>query len=161
MSTSYEDKITQQAAPYLEPGERVLAAFITQPRGATTARAGGLAPGAIGAAKVRRNQRSAAGSGLRLVSPMALALTNARVLVLSVSQPIALGKGGDVKELVSAVALDDVEAIEVKRLLIGKVVTLTVGGSAIKLEAGAGANARGLADEFARVKAGALAPRRA
>jgi hypothetical protein len=158
MATSYEDKITQQASPYLEPGERVLAAFITQPRGVTAARAGGGAAGAIGGARIKHEQRAAAESGLRLASPMALVLTNARLLVLSVSPPIALGKGGDVKELVSAAALEDVEAIEVKRLLVGKVVTLTVSGSTVKLEAGAGANARGLADEFARVKAGALAP---
>jgi hypothetical protein len=158
MSASYEDKIKQQAAPYLEPGEHVLAAFITQPRGTMTARAGGLAPGAIGGAKLQRAQRAAVEGGLRLASPMALALTESRLLVLSVSAPIALGKGGDVKELVSAVPVADVEAIEVKRLLVGKVVTLTVGGATVKLEAGAGANASGLADEFARAKAGAPAP---
>jgi len=39
---SYEDKIKEQAGPYLQPGERVLAAFIARPRGATTAGAGGL-----------------------------------------------------------------------------------------------------------------------
>ncbi len=44
-------------------------------------------------------------------------------------------------------------AIEVKRLLVGKVVHVTVGGVSIKLEAGAGADARGLADAFARVTA--------
>ena len=37
MPTSYEDKIKQQAEQYLEPGERVLAAFIAQPRGANMA----------------------------------------------------------------------------------------------------------------------------
>jgi hypothetical protein len=82
----------------------------------------------------------------------ALALTGSRLLVLSVSQPIAMGKGGDVKELVSAAPLADVESIEVRRLLVGKTVTVTVRGVSIRLEAGAGADARGLAEEFARAK---------
>ena len=40
-----------------------------------------------------------------------------------------------------------------KRLPVGKVVVLTVNGSSAKLEAGAGADAKGLAEEFARAKA--------
>ena len=84
---------------------------------------------------------------------MALALTDSRLVVFKVSQPIAMGKGGDVKELVSAVPLGDVDSIEVKRLLVGKVVIVTVGGAAVKLESGPGANVKGLAEEFARVRA--------
>jgi hypothetical protein len=153
MSTSYEDKIKEQAEPYLEPGERVLAAFIAQPRGANMARAGGLAPSAIGGRKVKEARRAAEASGLQLARPMALALTDRRLVVVKISPPIAMGKGGDVKELVSAVPLTDVDSIEIKRLLVGKVVVVTVGGAAVKLEAGAGANAKGLAEEFARARA--------
>jgi hypothetical protein len=150
MSTSYEDKIKEQAEPYLEPGERVLAAFIAQPRGANMAGAGGLAPSAIGGRKVKEARRAAEASGLQLARPMALALTDRRLVVLKISP---MGKGGDVKELVSAVPLTDVDSIEIKRLLVGKVVLVTVGGAAVKLEAGAGANAKGLAEEFARARA--------
>jgi hypothetical protein len=150
---SYEDKIKQQAEQYLEPGERVLAAFIAQPRGATTARAGGLAGGAIGGRKLQQQHQSAQEGGLELANPMALALTNSRLVVLGVSQPIALGKGGDVKRMVSAVPLSDVDSIEIKRLLVGKVVIVTVNDTSIKLEAGPGSNAKGLADEFTRTKA--------
>jgi hypothetical protein len=150
---SYEDKIKQQADQLLEPGERVLAAFIAQPRGTTTARAGGLAPGAIGGRKVRQQHEAGETGGLELANPMALALTESRLVVLEVSAPIAMGKGGDVKRLVSAVPLTDVDAIQVKRLLVGKVVHVSVRGVSIKLEAGAGADARGLADAFARVTA--------
>jgi hypothetical protein len=153
MSTSYEDKIKEQAEPYLEPGERVLAAFIAQPRGANMARAGGLAPSAIGGRKVKEARRAAEASGLQLARPMALAVTDRRLVVLKISPPIAMGKGGDVKELVSAVPLTDVDSIEIKRLLVGKVVVVTVGGAAVKLEAGEGANAKGLAEEFARARA--------
>ncbi len=153
MSTSYEDKIKEQAESYLDPGERVLAAFIAQPRGANMARAGGLAPSAIGGRKVKEVRRAAEATGLQLTRPMALALTDRRLVVLKISPPIAMGKGADVKELVSAVPLCDVDSIEVKRLLVGKVVVVTVGGAAVKLEAGAGANAKGLAEEFARARA--------
>ncbi len=152
MPTSYEDKIKEQAESYLQPSERVLAAFIAQPRGANMARAGGLAPSAIGGRKVKEARSAAEAGGLQLARPMALALTDRRLVVLKISPPIAMGKGADVKELVSAVPLGDVDSIEIKRLLVGKVVVVTVGGVPIKLEAGAGANAKGLAEEFARAR---------
>ena len=149
---SYEDKIKEQAQPFLQDGERVLAAFIARPRGATTAGAGGGA-GMIGGRKVGAQNRAAQEAGLQLANPMALALTEGRLLVLQVSPPIALGKGGDVKGLASQVPLTDIESIEVKRLLVGKVVTLTVRGTPFKLEVGGGGDASGLAGEFARLKA--------
>jgi hypothetical protein len=153
MSASYEDKVKEQAKPYLGPGERVLAALITQPRGTNVAMAGGLAPTAIGGRKISAARRAAEAGGLQLTRPMALALTEGRLVVFKVSPPIAMGKGGDVKELVSAVPLGDVHSIEVKRLLVGKVVIVRVGGAAVKLEAGPGANAKGFAEEFARARA--------
>ena len=149
---SYEDKIKEQARPYLQPGERVLAAFIARPRGATTAAAGGLAGGIVGGRKVVQQNRAARDAGLQLASPMALTLTDKRLLVLRVSPPIAMGKGGDVKDLVSEAPLTDVDSIDVKRLLAGKVVTVSVRGASFKLEVGTGGNAKGLADEFAQVK---------
>jgi hypothetical protein len=150
MATSYEDKIKEQAQQYLAAGESVLAAFVARPRGATTAGTGGLGAGGIGGMKIAKQKRAAEDAGLKLANPMALALTGGRLLVLSVSPPIAMGKGGDVKELVSEAPLADVESIEVKRLLVGKTVTVTVRGASFKLEAGA--NVKGLADEFGRVK---------
>ena len=153
MATSYEDKIKQQAEQYLEPGEHVQAAFITQPRGATMAKVGGGIPGAIGSRKTHNESRAADGAGLQLANPMALAITESRLVVLSVSAPLAFGKGGDVKGFVSAVPLSEVESIEVKRLLVGKTVNLSVHGTSFKLEANATANAKGLAEAFARAKA--------
>jgi hypothetical protein len=152
MSASYEDKIKEQAKAYLEPGESVLVAFIAQPRGANMALSAGIAPAALGRRKVKQGRQAAEAGGLQLTRPMALALTDSRLVVFKVSPAIAMGKGADIKELVSAVPLRDVEAIEVKRLLVGKVVTVTVRGHAIKLEAAAGANAKGLAEEFARAQ---------
>jgi hypothetical protein len=63
-----------------------------------------------------------------------------------------MGKGGDVKDLVSEAPLADVESIEVKRLLVGKTVTVTVRGVSFKLAVGAGANVNGLSEEFERAK---------
>jgi hypothetical protein len=152
MAASYEDKIKEQAQQYLESGEHVLAAFIAQPRGATTAKMGGGA-GMIGGRKTGKEQGAAGDAGLQLATPMALALTESRLVVLKVGQPLPMGRGGDVKEFVSAVPLTDVDSIEIKRLLVGKVVKLTVRGTEFKLEAGAGADAKSLLDEFSRAKA--------
>jgi len=48
--------------------------------------------------KTARKKRAAEEAGLQLANPMALALTGSRLLVLAISPPIAMGKGGDVKE---------------------------------------------------------------
>jgi hypothetical protein len=148
MGTSYEDKIKLQAAQYLEDGEQMLAAFIARPRGSGVATSAGLVGQAIGGRQLTRQKEAAEDVGLRLVSPMALALTDRRLMVLSVSAPLALGKGGDVKEFVSSVPLSDVESIESKRLLAGSVVVLTVQGMSFKLEAGAKSGAQRLIAEF-------------
>jgi hypothetical protein len=153
MGTSYEDKIKQQATPYLEDGERVLSAFIARPRGSGVATGAGLVGQAIGGRQLTRQKEAAQDVGLRLVSPMALALTDRRLMVLSVSAPLALGKGGDVKEFVSGVPLSEVDSIESKRLLAGSVVVLTVQGMSFKLEAGAKSGAKNLLEEFERLRA--------
>ncbi len=148
---SYEDKLKDQAQPYLEPGEQVLSAIIAQPRGTTTARAGGNAGSVFGGRSIKRARNAGAETGLELTSPMALALTDRRLLVLSITAPIALGKGGDVTDLVSAAPIGDVESIAIKRLLVGKIVTVTVRGTPIALEAGAGADAKGLLAAFEQI----------
>ena len=152
MRVSYPDKIKEQARPYLEAGEHALAALMARPRGATVARAGGLGPAAIGGLATARQARAAEAAGLKLASPMGLVLTSRRLLVLRISSPIAMGKGGDVKEFVSEVPLADVESIEIGRLLAGKVVTVAVRGASFKLEVGAGSDARGFCEEFERAK---------
>jgi hypothetical protein len=157
-----EAKIKEGAAALLEPGEEVLAAIVARPRGWTQARAsagGGAAAGAIGGALGGRKQRAsvdaAQQAGFELASPMALAVTGKRLLSLKVTAPIGLGIGMKVQELVSAVPLADVDSIEVKRLAAGKTITVTVRGVPFVLEAGAGANANGVAEALERAKAAA------
>jgi hypothetical protein len=86
---------------------------------------------------------------------MALVVTQRRLLSLGVSSPIALGIGLKVNELVSAVPVSLVDAIEVKRLALGKIVIVTVRGVPFRLEVGAGANAGGVAEALDRAKTAA------
>jgi hypothetical protein len=59
------------------------------------------------------------------------------------------GEGG-----ASSGPIKEVDSIEVKRLLMGSRITLTVRGGSMKLEAGAGARAKPMAEELQRLKAG-------
>ncbi len=155
-----EAKIKEGAAPFLELGEEVLAAIVARPRGWTQAVAsagGGAAAGAVGGAiggkKQQQSIDAAQKSGFELASPMALAVTPRRLLSLKVTAPIGLGIGMKVQELVSAVPVSEVDSIEVKRLAVGKTVTVTIRGVPFVLEVGAGADAKGVAEALERAKA--------
>jgi hypothetical protein len=155
-----EAKIKDGAAPYLEEGEEVLAAMVARPRGWTQSNASpgggavaGLIGGTLGGKKQQQNVGAAEEAGFEITSPMALAVTNRRLLSLKISSPVGLGIGGDVKELVSSAPLNDVDSIELKRLAVGKTVTVTVRGAPFVLEVGAGANAKGVAEAFEQAKA--------
>jgi hypothetical protein len=155
-----EDKIKEGAKSLLEPGEEMLAAIVARPRGWTQASAsssGGALAGVIGGEIGRRKQQKQVGAAgevdFELANPMALAVTSQRLLSISITAPIGAGIGMKVQELVSAVPLSDVDSIEVKRLAVGKVVTVTVRGNPFKLEVGAGANAKGVAQALEQAKA--------
>jgi hypothetical protein len=115
--------------------------------------AAGIIGGAIGGKKQKQNLDAAEEAGFELMSPMALAVTQRRLLSLKIGSPIGLGMGGKVKELVSAVSVSEVDSMEVKRLAVGKTVTVTVRAVPFVLEVGAGANAKGVAEAFERAKA--------
>ena len=136
-----------RAPRFMEDGEEVLAAFVARPRGWTQAMAGSLH---VGAHQQGQATSGADAAGFALASPMALAITDRRLLSFSMGAQAGMGVGGGVKELVGQAPLADVGGIKVKRLLMGKVVELQVRGETFKLEAGAGANAKGVADAFAR-----------
>jgi hypothetical protein len=135
---------------------------VARPRGwtqATASAGGGVAAavisGELGHKKQRKNVAAAEEVSFELANPMALAVTPQRLLSISVTAPIGAGIGMKVQELVSAVPLSDVDSIEVKRLAVGKTVTVTVRGVPFKLEVGAGANAKGVAEALERAKAAA------
>ena len=85
---------------------------------------------------------------------MAQALSDRRLIVYGI-ETSAMGKPKAVVELVSSVPVGEVESIQVKRLLVGKTVKVSANGAEAKLEVGAGQDAKGLAEQFERVKAGA------
>lgn len=152
MKSRHENKLKDGAARFLDDGEEVLGAFVARPRGWTQAMAGSLH---LGASQQGKAKAAAEAAELQLASPMALAVTQRRLLTFSISSPIGLGMGGDIKELLSGVPLADVDSIEIKRLALGKIVKLTVRGHEIKLETNAMAGAKELvaAYEDARVAA--------
>ena len=154
MASKHEPRIMEQAQSSLEPGERVVAALWARLRGASQQRAGSLASMAAGSIQSRKAARGAEAAQLDLPSPMALAVTDRRLLVFGIATS-GMGKPGDLKELAASVPLVEVDSIQVKRLLVGKVLVLGVRGAEFKLEVAAGENAKGLAEAIERAKAAA------
>lgn len=152
MGSDFEAQLKEEARPFLEPGEEVLASIVAQPRGTSTAKSGGLAPSSIGSAWAGKSTKAGEQAGLALTNPMALAVSDRRVLVFAI-ETSGMGKPKAVKELFSSAPVADVDSVAVKRLLVGKVVTVGMSGSEVKLEVGSGQDAKGLASEFERVKA--------
>jgi hypothetical protein len=145
----HEQKIKDGVARFLQDGEQVLAAVIAAPRGSTQQAAGSMQ---LGSAQRAHAHGAAELVDLRLEAPMAVAITQRRLLTLKIGTPIGLGIGGKVKELMSAVAIGDVDSIAVQRLALGYTITLTVRGIAIKLEANAASGAKAFAETFDRVR---------
>jgi hypothetical protein len=148
---AYDKKIAAGAQPFLADGERILASLIARPRGWTQAMAGARG---LGNAQMNASEEGAAASGFALASPMALAVTNARLLSISIGSPIGLGIGGKVKAIAGAAPLAAVDSIEVKRLAAGKTITVTIEGQPFVLEANAAADANGLVAAFEAAKHG-------
>jgi hypothetical protein len=148
---SSEDKIREGVQPFLDDGEDVLAAFVARPRGWTQQMAGSMVLGGSQQAKALDGADQA---GFALASPMALAITQKRLLSLSMGAQAGMGIGGGVKDLVGQAPLGDVDSLKVKRLLLGKVVEITVRGQSFKLEVGAGANTKGVSEAFESARAG-------
>ena len=142
-----EEKITQGAAPFLDDGEEILAAFVARPRGWTQGTAGSIH---LGAHQQGKAMAAAEGAGFELASPMALAITGQRLLSFELGAAKTGVGAGDVKRLVGAAPLSEVDGLKAKRLLMGKVVTVTVRGEEFKLEAGAGANVSGVVEAYER-----------
>jgi hypothetical protein len=151
--------VQQQAQPFLDSEEHLLAAFQAQPRGTGVARAPAAgavahaATGAIGKKWAQGSRDEAAGAGLELVSPMVLGLSERRLLVLTgKKKSLGTGKIMELDRLVSSVSVDEVSSIEVKRLLVGKTVRISMSGGDVKLEVPPGNDPKALAAEFERVK---------
>jgi hypothetical protein len=159
MGQDWLGTIQQQAQQFLDADEHLIAAFQAQPRGTGVARApatGALAQAATGAIgkKWAKGSNDAAGrAGLQLTSPMILGLSERRLLVLTgKKKSLGTGKIMEVDQLVSSAPLEEVESIEVKRLLVGKTVRIGMSGGEVKLEVPPGNDPKAFAAEFERVK---------
>jgi hypothetical protein len=150
MPSAHEKKFSEGVQPFLDDGERVLASCIAQAKGFSRMIVSGLD---LGKREVGRASAAAEAGEVKVANPMALVLTDRRLLTVKISSPIGFGIGGNVKELMSAISLDDVDSIQVKKIALRQNITITVRGVEIPLETNAKANAGGLADEFARTKA--------
>jgi hypothetical protein len=140
------DLIKTMLTPLLEPGEPVLGAMIANPKGSATSRAGGAA-GLIGHAQTGKVFANAKQVGLLLHTPMALVITNRRVLTVKIKIS-ATGAVSEVKEILSAVPLSEIESMQVKRFGLGGILTITASGAGpIKLECRVGL-ARELVESF-------------
>ena len=152
MAADFAAQLKEEARPFLEQGEEIVASIVAQPRGTSNSKVGGVAPQAIGSAWAGKSKKSAEEAGLALTRPMALALSDRRLIVFAI-ETSGMGKPKAVKELFSALPIGEVDSIQVKRLLVGKTMTVSANGAEAKLEIGAGQDAKGLAEQFERVKA--------
>lgn len=144
---SSEDKILEGISSLLEPGEQALAAMVGRPHGWSQAMAGSMV---IGTSQQQKANDAADAAGFALASPMALAITNRRLLSLSMGAQVGMGLGGGVKELVGEAPLSDVDDVKVKRKLMGGQVEVTLRGEKFSIDYGAGANAKGIAEAYAK-----------
>jgi hypothetical protein len=146
--------IRDGAEVFLEYGEEVISTLRAAPRGRPTATAVGLAGDVVGQDQVRRVHGSTGRTGISVASPMALVLTQRRLLTLGVGATAATGRVSEVNGVLSAVELGDVDLIQARRLGLGAILTLAVaGGPAVKLGCGVGP-ARAFVEAFNLVKTG-------
>jgi hypothetical protein len=138
VKSKYTEKYREQAGPFLEDGEEVLSACIAQPKGRTLALVGGgLIDRGIGQHQQGNATAAGAEAGLLVEGPMAIAVTDRRVATFKIGAPI-LGRGGNIKELLSAIPLEAVDSWEYKKFGMKEKTTITVGGTAVQLEGAAG-----------------------
>src|SRR4051812_21425659 len=153
MATDLLALAQEQGPQYLDPEEHVLAVFQAQPRGAGVAKSGqGVAVGAIGSAWSGKSRDGAEGAGLTLTSPMALGLTEKRVVVFSGNTGGMSGRINEITGLFSAAPIEAIDSITVKGLLVGKTVNIAMGGAEVKLEVPSGQDPKGFASKFENAK---------
>ena len=131
--------------------EEILCAAWAKPRGSSTAAAGGVIAGEIGAQWTGKHHEGAQAAGIKLADPGAVAVTATNLITMAVK----VGMTGGIKEVtevLSVVPLTGVDSIEVKRIGMAGVMEIISGGSSFKLE-GKVPDLRELAETFERAKA--------
>jgi hypothetical protein len=147
--SKHQEQIIAAASGKLD--EQILGAAWGKPRGATTAVAGGLIAGEIGARWAGKNRKGAAAAGISLGNPGAIAVTPTSLVTMKVKVS-AMGAIKEVTEVLSIVPLGEVDAVEVKRMGMTGVMEITAGGGSFKIEGKPG-DLKELAEVFERAKA--------
>ena len=143
-----QDQIIEAAAGKIS--DQILAAAFAKPRGATTAAAGGgLIASEIGARVAGKQDQGAEAAGIEIGNPGAIALTPTSLITMKVKVSFT-GQIKDVTDVLSTVPLADVD-VEVKRMGMAGVMTITAGASSFKLEGKAG-DMNDFAEAFQRAK---------
>lgn len=151
----YADKLQQRAAGVLRPGEQVIAAVRTQPRGSTMGTAVG---GVIGQAVAHRQAakaRAEAGAGSLAQSwpagNAAVGLTGERIVIFNYT---AMGKA---KDLIAEFPLDQLASVELekKKVTANALRFHFTDGSAAEVECAKLEKTGDFVQAFQRVKAGA------
>lgn len=153
---SQESKLKSGAELFLDDGEHPITAIVVARRGHTKSAVSASVPmsPSMGGREQQRAQQAAGQAEVKIESPMGVLLTNKRLLLLKIGAPIGLGIGGKVKEVLTALSLDEVDSIEVKRIAMRQNIELTIRSVAIELEANGTASAKELAEQFERLKVG-------
>src|SRR5262245_58559770 len=149
---NHEEAITAGAAPFLEPGEQVLAAMVASPRGSTTAQMGGAA-GLIGGGKAGKQGKGAAEAGMGVERNTGLVLTPTRLVTFRLGISFT-GSVKEVKEPLGSMPLAEISSLDFSRMGAAGVLKVAANGSEFKLEAKAGP-AKRFAAAFDAVRSGA------
>ncbi len=150
----YADKLQQKVGGVLRPGERILAAVRTQPRGSTMGTAIGGVVGAAVAQRQASKAQAAAGEGSMAAAwpsgNSAVGLTEQRLVLFNYT---AMGKP---KDLVAEFALDQLAAVEMekKKVTANTLHFRFTDGSAVQVECAKLEKTADFVEAFQRFKAG-------
>ena len=111
----------------------------------------GVIASEIGARWAAKQRDGAKNAGISLGSPGAVAITPTSLVTMKVKVS-AMGAIKEVTDILSVVPLDEVDALEVKRMGLTGVMEITVGEHSFKLEGKPG-DMKELVDVFERAKA--------
>jgi hypothetical protein len=132
--------------------EEILATAFTKPRGSTTAAASpGVIAQQIGSVWAGKHRKGAEQAGIEVANPGAVAVTPTSLVTMAVAVSFT-GQIKDVTDVLSAVPLDAVDSLEVKRMGMAGVMEVSVDGKSFKLE-GKVNDLRDVAGAFERAKA--------
>ena len=151
---SYTDKVRDKAGEVMAPGEQLLAAIRTMPRGTTLGLGIGGAVGAVVADRQAKKAAEGQGEGSTAAAwptvRSAVGLTDKRLLVFDYTFT------GKPKDLIGEVGLDQVAGLGVDKGLTNKVTFSFNDGSTVAMECAKLEKIDDFVSAFATVKPGAV-----